>query len=63
VAYQNEKIALDVTKRLSYEIMEKTGGALKFAVAYYDTKFVNYPHDKDKGAFQISCKHEATDFV
>ncbi len=47
VVYRDREIAINVTKELSYEILEKTGGTLKFAVAYQNTECKDYLNDRD----------------
>ncbi len=46
--YHNKETAVNVTKRLSYDILSKTGGTLKFAVAYLDTECKDFLKDKDE---------------
>jgi len=48
VAYQNRETAINVTKKLSYEILERTGGTLKFAVVYQNTECKDYLNDRDE---------------
>ncbi|OQY59095.1 MAG: hypothetical protein B6245_08445 [Desulfobacteraceae bacterium 4572_88] len=46
VAYQSRNDALSVTRTLSYDILNKTGGTLKFAVAYQNTEREDFLKDK-----------------
>ncbi len=51
--YQNRETAINVTKRLSFELSEKTGGTLKFAAAYLDTECENFLKDREKLTIQL----------
>lgn len=46
VAYADKTIAKTVTQALSRILLEETGGAIQFAVAYHDTNFNDYQTDK-----------------
>ena len=46
-AYADKNIAIKVTQKLSHILLEATGGALQFAVAYLDTDCQDYQADKD----------------
>lgn len=46
VAYTDKTIAKSVTQALSRILLEETGGALQFAVAYRETDFGNFHDDK-----------------
>jgi len=48
VAYRDEGIAKKVTQALSYKVMEQTGDALKFAVAYQPIDFANQTFSNDR---------------
>lgn len=50
VAYRDKEIAKQVTQILSYKVMEQTGDALKFAVAYQPTDFTNQKFSDDREA-------------
>ena len=47
VAYADKKIAIKVTQALSRILLEETGGAIQFAVAYFETDFKEYHVDKE----------------
>jgi len=47
VAYRNKDIAKEVTQTLSRIVLEKTGGALRFAVAHIDTEG-DFAQDREK---------------
>lgn len=58
VSYQSRDDAIYVTQKLSCDILSKTGGALKFAVAYQDTKCDDFLKDKDELIRKLKiCKY------